>query len=82
MTTEHTTSDPSEMDTDELFALLGLSDMDDRERLEFVRYMNAWSRHHLPGPNKWWIQALLQANLWRQRITEHVDSLITQALGQ
>ncbi|MDO3312383.1 Uncharacterised protein [Mycobacteroides abscessus subsp. abscessus] len=74
--------DPRDMDPDQLFALLGLSDMDNLERLEFVRYMNAWSRQYLPGPNTWWIQALLQANLWKRTITNHIDSLITQALGQ
>lgn len=74
--------DPRDMTPDELFATLGLSDMDDSERLEFVRYMNAWSRHYLPGPNKWWMQALLQANIWKRSITNHIDSLITQALGQ
>lgn len=77
-----TSLDPRDMDPDQLFALLGLSDMDNPERLEFVRYMNAWSRHHLPGPNTWWIKAHLHANLWRRRITKHVDQLITQALGQ
>ncbi|AMT72114.1 hypothetical protein [Mycobacteroides immunogenum] len=74
--------DPRDMDPDQLFALLGLSDMDNPERLEFVRYMNAWSRHYLPGTNRWWMQALLHANLWKRSITNHVDSLITQALSQ
>lgn len=74
--------DPRDMDPDGLFATLGLSDMDDRERLEFVHYMNAWSRHHLPGPNHWWRHALIYANLWKRTITAHVDQLITQALGQ
>lgn len=75
-------TDPRDMDPDEFFTRLGLSDMDNNERLEFVRNLNAWSRHYLPGPNKWWLMAMLQANIWRKRIEEHVDHLITQALGQ
>ncbi|SID19865.1 hypothetical protein [Mycobacteroides abscessus] len=74
--------DPSDMTPDELFATLGLSDMDDRERLEFVHYMNAWSRHHLPGPNHWLRHALIYANLWKCTIANHIDRLITEALGQ
>ncbi|BAX98871.1 hypothetical protein MSTE_03571 [Mycobacteroides stephanolepidis] len=74
--------DPSDMTPDELFATLGLSDMDHRERLEFMQSLNAWSRHYIPGPNRWWIHALLQANLWKRTITNHIDWLITDALGQ
>lgn len=74
--------DPRDMDPDELFALLGLSDMDDRERLEFIQSLNAWSATTYPAPDRWWIYALLQANLWKRTIANHVDQLITQALGK
>lgn len=77
-----TPRDPRDMDPDEFFALLGLSDMDNHERLEFVRYMNAWSRHHLVGPNRWWQHATIYAALWKRTIADHIDQLITDALGQ
>lgn len=70
------------MHPDELFHLLGLDDMDNNERLEFIGYMAAWSRLVIPGPNRWWLKAILTANIWRRAHETHVDYLIDEALGQ
>lgn len=74
--------DINDMSPDELFATLGLEDMDDCERLEFIRYVRAWARAAIPGPNRLWLHMLVQAELWRRHMAERVDHLITQAIGQ
>lgn len=73
--------DLATMTPDELFEVLNLTDMDDRERCEFLDGMSAWSRQVIPGPNAWWLQAILTANIWRRAHQLHVDQLIADALG-
>ena len=69
------------MTPDELFHLLGLDDMNDGERLGFLAHMNAWSKTVIPGPNHWWIHAVITAHGWRLVHQQHVDNLIADALG-
>jgi hypothetical protein len=49
--------DLASMTEDELFEVLGLSDMNGGERLNFLRHMSAWSHTFIPGPAKWWRHA-------------------------
>ncbi|QGJ93772.1 hypothetical protein SEA_HANNACONDA_131 [Mycobacterium phage Hannaconda] len=58
--------DVKEMTPDELFAHLGVPDMPDEDRVDLLAHMHAWSRTVLPGPNQWWLKALLLAAAWRK----------------
>lgn len=59
--------DPATMTEAELFATLKASDMTHADRVEFLSFMRAWSRSVLPGPNLWWIRAVLYVAQWRRR---------------
>lgn len=73
--------DLAQLTPDQLFEMLGASDMCDRERLAFLHHMHAWSHAVLPGPNHWWIHAFLVIRNWRDQTSWHVDQLIQSALG-
>ncbi len=59
--------DPATMTEAELFATLKASDMPHADRVEFLSFMRAWSWSVLPGPNLWWIRAVLYVAQWRRR---------------
>lgn len=73
--------DLASMTEDELFDVLGLSDMDAGERLNFLRHMSAWSHAVIPSPGMWWRHAAIVAANWRSQLNWHVDQLIADALG-
>lgn len=57
----------------EFFDTLHASDMPPADRLEFLAFMRAWSRTTWPGPNTWWMRAVLYVAQWRasqKRIAE------------
>lgn len=37
------------------------------DRAEFLSFMRAWSWSVLPGPNLWWVRAVLYVAQWRRR---------------
>lgn len=51
----------------ELFATLKASDMPHADRVEFLSFMRARSWSVLPGPNLWWVRAVLYMAQWRRR---------------
>lgn len=58
--------DVATMTHNEILETLRVTDMDVEARVDFFAYMSAWSRAVLPGPNQWWIAAILYIAQWRK----------------